>query len=151
YAFTSDARWRGKRAPVLGAGTSGHDIAQDLASSGAEVSLIQRGSITGASVEAAGLNHAIHCNEGLPLEDTDLIAASSTYPLLVRGYQMNVAKMKEMDKALIEGLKARGMKLDYGEDETGHQMKLRRRFGGYYLNCGASDMIVSGQIGLLQY
>lgn len=151
HSFKSGAPWRGKRALVLGAGTSGHDIAQDLASSGAEVKLIQRGSITVASVQAAGLNHAIYYSEGLPLEDTDLIAASSTYPLLVRGYQMNVAKMKEIDKDLLEGLKAKGMKLDFGEDETGHQMKLRRRFGGYYLNCGASDMIVSGQIGLLQY
>ena len=35
--------------------------------------------------------------------------------------------------------------------ETGHQMKLRQRFGGYYLNCGASELIVSGDIGLLQY
>ncbi|GAA4344022.1 NAD(P)/FAD-dependent oxidoreductase [Variovorax defluvii] len=151
HSFKSGTPWRGKRALVLGAGTSGHDIAQDLASSGAEVKLIQRGSITVASVQAAGLNHAIYYNEGLPLEDTDLIAASSTYPLLVRGYQMNVAKMKEIDKDLLEGLKAKGMKLDFGEDETGHQMKLRRRFGGYYLNCGASDMIVNGQIGLLQY
>lgn len=151
HSFKSGTPWRGKRALVLGAGTSGHDIAQDLASSGAEVKLIQRGSITVTSVQAAGLNHAIYYNEGLPLEDTDLIAASSTYPLLVRGYQMNVAKMKEIDKDLLEGLRAKGMKLDFGEDETGHQMKLRRRFGGYYLNCGASDMIVNGQIGLLQY
>ncbi|QDJ45380.1 FAD-dependent oxidoreductase [Bordetella hinzii] len=151
HAFKRGAPWRGKHALVLGAGTSGHDIAQDLASSGAHVTLIQRGSITVASVQAAGLNHAIYYNEGLPLEDTDLIAASSTYPLLVRGYQMNVAQMKEIDRDLLEGLKAKGMKLDFGEDETGHQMKLRRRFGGYYLNCGASDMIISGQIGLLQY
>ncbi|CAN7742280.1 flavin-containing monooxygenase [Variovorax sp. LjRoot178] len=151
HSFKSGSPWRGKRALVLGAGTSGHDIAQDLASSGADVTLIQRGSITVASVQAAGLNHAIYYDEGLPLEDTDLIAASSTYPLLVRGYQMNVAKMKEIDKDLLEGLEAKGMKLDFGEDETGHQMKLRRRFGGYYLNCGASDMIINGQIGLLQY
>jgi hypothetical protein len=59
--------------------------------------------------------------------------------------------MQEMDKDLLEGLAARGMKLDIGEDATGHHMKLRRRFGGYYLNCGASELIVSGQIGLLQY
>ena len=36
--------WRGKRALVIGSGTSGHDIAQDLYSSGAKVTLVQRSS-----------------------------------------------------------------------------------------------------------
>ena len=84
-------------------------------------------------------------------EDSDLIATVSTYPLLVRGYQLAVERMKEMDKDLIDGLKRRGFKLDFGEDETGHQMKFRRRHGGYYLNCGCSELIVSGEIGLIQY
>jgi len=151
HGYTEGSRWRGKNALVLGAGTSGHDIAQDLCGSGANVKLIQRGSITVASVEAAGINHGLYYNEGLPLDDCDLIATTSTYPLIVHGYQMNVKKMQEIDKDLIAGLQAKGMKLDFGEDGTGHQMKLRRRFGGYYLNCGASDLIISGQIGLLQY
>jgi cation diffusion facilitator CzcD-associated flavoprotein CzcO len=151
HGYTEGSRWRGKNALILGAGTSGHDIAQDLCESGANVKLIQRGSITVASVDAAGINHGLYYNEGLPLEDCDLIAASGTYPLLVRGYKMNVKKMQEIDKDLLAGLEAKGMKLDFGEDGTGHQMKLRRRFGGYYLTCGASDLIISGKIGLLQY
>ena len=61
------SRWRGKNALVLGAGTSGHDIAQDLHGHGANVKLIQRGSITVASVDAAGINHGVYYNEGLPL------------------------------------------------------------------------------------
>jgi hypothetical protein len=46
---------------------------------------------------------------------------------------------------------AKGFKQDMGEDGTGHQMKLRRRFGGYYLNCGCSELIISGEVGLLQW
>ena len=34
--------WSGKRAIVIGTGNSGHDIAQDLASSGADVTIVQR-------------------------------------------------------------------------------------------------------------
>lgn len=151
HGYTDGAEWRGKNVLVLGAGTSGHDIAQDLHGYGAKVKLIQRGSITVVSVEAAAINHSLYYDEGLPLQDCDLIAACSTYPLLVRGYQLAVKRMIEMDKDLLAGLEARGMKMDMGEDGTGHQMKLRRRFGGYYLNCGASDLIVSGEIGLLQY
>ena len=151
HGYRSGAPWRGKRALVLGAGTSGHDVAQDLHGHGAQVKLVQRGSTTVVSVESAALVHSIYYDEGLPLEECDLIATVSTYPLLVRGYQMAVKRMLERDKDLITGLAARGFRQDMGEDGTGHQMKLRRRFGGYYLNCGASELIISGEIGLLQY
>jgi putative flavoprotein involved in K+ transport len=59
--------------------------------------------------------------------------------------------MLEIDKEILDGLSQRGFKWDIGEDGTGHQMKFRRRFGGYYLNCGCSELIVNGEIGLLQY
>src|SRR6187551_103378 len=38
-----------------------------------------------------------------------------------------------------------------GEDETGFQMMYLRRGGGYYFNVGCSELIISGDIGLLQY
>lgn len=150
HDFEEGSGWAGKRALVIGAGTSGHDVAQDLYSHGCDVTLVQRGSTTVASIKAAGLVHSVYYGENLPLEDADLIAASSTYPLLVRGYQLAVEKMKEIDANLLSGLKARGFKLDYGTDETGHQMKFRRRHGGYYLNCGCSELIVEGKVGLIQ-
>ena len=80
-----------------------------------------------------------------------MIAAANTYPLLVRTYQINVQKMVELDKDLHAGLSARGFKHDLGEDKTGHQMKLRRSGGGYYLNVGCSELIIEGEVGLLQY
>jgi thioredoxin reductase len=151
HDFRSGAPWHGKRALVLGSGVSAHDVAQDLHSHGVSVKLIQRGSTTVASVEGAALVHSLYYNEGLPLEDCDLIAVSSTYSLLVRGYQLAVKRMLEIDKDLLAGLSAKGFKLDMGEDDTGHQMKFRRRFGGYYLNCGCSELIISGEVGLLQF
>ena len=151
HDFASGAEWKGKNVLVLGAGTSGHDVAQDLHGHGAHVKMIQRGSATVASVKAAGLVHSVYYDEGLPLEDCDMIAAASSYPLLVRGYQAAVERMKEIDQDLLAGLAARGFKLDFGEDETGHQMKFRRRHGGYYLNCGCSELIVNGEVGLMQH
>jgi hypothetical protein len=150
HEYDDGAKWKDKKALVIGAGTSGHDVAQDLQGHGAHVKLVQRGSITVASVKAAGLVHSVYYEEDLPLDDCDMIAAASTYPLLVRSYKAAVEKMKVIDRELIEGLTARGFKLDWGEDETGHQMKFRRRHGGYYLNCGCSELIVSGAVGLLQ-
>jgi len=84
-----------------------------------------------------------------PLRDADLVGTSSTFPLPVRGYQAAVRRMKEIDADPLDGLKARGFKLNYGEDDTGHQMKVRRRHGGYDLNCGCSEPIAEGKIGLL--
>ena len=151
HHYREGAKWEGKKVLVVGAGTSGHDVAQDLHGHGAHVKMIQRGSATIASVKAAGLVHSVYYDENLPLQDSDMIAVASSYPLLVRGYQTAVERMKVVDKDLLEGLAARGFKLDWGEDNTGHQMKFRRRHGGYYLNCGCSELIVSGEIGLIQH
>jgi len=150
HSYKDGTKWKGKNALVVGAGTSGHDVAQDLHGHGANVKIVQRGPTTVASVKAAGLVHSVYYEEDLPLEDCDMIAVASSYPLLVRSYQAAVVKMKEMDKDLLSGLAARGFKLDWGDDNTGHQMKFRRRHGGYYLNCGCSELIVSGDIGLIQ-
>jgi putative flavoprotein involved in K+ transport len=151
HDYKDGQKWTGKKVLIVGAGTSGHDVAQDLHGRGALVKIIQRGPATVASVKAAGLVHSVYYEEDLPLEDCDMIAAASSYPMLVRAYQAAVEKMKLMDKDLLDGLAARGFKLDWGEDNTGHQMKFRRRHGGYYLNCGCSDLIVSGEIGILQH
>ncbi|MGT2439109.1 NAD(P)-binding domain-containing protein [Bradyrhizobium betae] len=72
--------WTGKRAIVIGTGNSGHDIAQDLYSSGAAVTLVQRSPTLVTNIEpSAQLAYATY-NEGT-LEDNDLIAASMPTPL----------------------------------------------------------------------
>jgi putative flavoprotein involved in K+ transport len=96
------------------------------------------------------MNYALY-DEGPSLEDCDLIATSGTPPLIIRGYQLAVQRMAELDKDLIAALKARGFKYDLGEDGTGHQMKYRRRGGGYYLDAGCSGLIIKDEIGLLQF
>ena len=151
HGFSNGAKWRGKRALVLGTGNSGHDVAQDLHSHDVKTTIIQRGSTTVVSVDpSAKLNYALY-DEGMSLDDTDLVASSGTYPLLVLGYQLAVKRMVELDRDLIAGLKAKGFKYDLGEDGTGHQMKYRRRGGGYYLEVGCSKLIIDGEVGLLQF
>lgn len=115
-----------------------------------ETTIIQRGSTTVVSIDpSAKLNYALY-DDG-PVDDCDMLATTATYPLIVKGYQLAVERMVEMDKDLIEGLIARGFKYDLGEDKTGHQMKYRRRAGGYYLDAGCSGLIINGDIGLLQF
>ncbi len=149
-AYTSGTEWKGRPALVLGTGNSGHDVAQDLHASGAAVSLIQRSPTYVVSLKEAQSVYAVY-SEGMPMEDCDLLATSVPYPVLVRSYQLSTAASREADKPLLDGLAARGFRLDFGEDDTGFQMKYLRRGGGYYFNVGCSDLIVDGRIGLLQY
>ncbi len=149
-AYTEGAAWKGKHALVLGTGNSGHDVAQDLCAAGALVSLIQRSPTYVVSLREAQSVYAIY-TEGIPMEDCDLLATSFPYPVLKRGYQISTAASRAVDKPMLDGLAARGMRLDYGPDDTGFQMKYLTRGGGYYFNVGCSDLIIEGKIGLLQF
>lgn len=151
HTFTDGREYCGKKALIIGTGNSAHDIAQDLHSNDVDTTIVQRGSTTVVSISPSAVtNYAIY-GEGPPLEDCDLLAATNTYPLVVRAYQLNVKRMVELDKELIAGLKGIGFKFDIGADGTGHQMKYQRRGGGYYLNAGASDLMIEGEIGLLAW
>ncbi|MEM6496468.1 MAG: NAD(P)/FAD-dependent oxidoreductase, partial [Pseudomonadota bacterium] len=150
HSYTDGSAWQGKKALVLGTGNSGHDVAQDLHSHGADTTIIQRGSTTVVSIASATLNYALY-KEGPSLEDCDLLAAASTYPLIKRGYQMAVQVMLERDKEIIDGLNAIGFEQDIGPDDTGHQMKYQTRGGGYYLDAGCSGLIIDGEIDFLKY
>ena len=142
--------WQGKNALVIGTGNSGHDIAQDLYSSGVEVTLVQRSPTLITNIEpSAQLAYAIY-NEGT-LEDNDLIATSMPLPLAKKSHQSITDLSKQLDKDLLDRLQRKGFKLDYGEDGTGWQFKYLTRGGGYYFNVGCSDLVVRGEIGLRQF
>jgi cation diffusion facilitator CzcD-associated flavoprotein CzcO len=149
--FDSGAGWSGKRALIMGTGSSANDIALDLHSHGVETTIVQRGSTTVVSIDpSARLNEAIF-DEGPTLEDSDLVVASAPPALIVEAYKQVTQRMLELDHEMIEGLKGIGFKCDMGEDETGHQMKYFRRGGGYNLDAGSSALMIKGELALLQY
>jgi putative flavoprotein involved in K+ transport len=143
--------WRGKRALVIGTGNSGHDIAQDLHSSGARVTLVQRSPTLIVNVEPSAQLPYVLYDEGPSLEDCDLIAASMPLALARRSHQLVTERAKALDRELLEGLERVGFKLDFGEDGTGWQFKYLTRGGGYYFNVGCSDLVAAGEIALLQF
>ena len=148
--YDDGENWKDKSAIVIGTGNSGHDITQDLYSSGSRVTLVQRSPTLITNIEpSAQLAYAIY-NEGT-LEDNDLIAASMPLTLAKRTHQMITAQSKQFDKALLDGLDAVGFKLDYGEDDTGWQFKYLSRGGGYYFNVGCSDLVARREIALRQF
>jgi putative flavoprotein involved in K+ transport len=148
--YDDGENWKGKRALVIGTGNSGHDIAQDLYSSGAEVTLVQRSSTLIVSIEPSAQLVYSPYNEGT-LEDNDLIAVSMPLKLARKSHALTCDKSRELDQDLLAGLERIGFKLDFGEDNTGWQFKYLTRGGGYYFNVGCSDLIIKGEIKLKQF
>ncbi|HEV8095172.1 MAG TPA: NAD-binding protein, partial [Burkholderiales bacterium] len=143
--------WKGANALVIGSGNSGHDIAQDLYSSGAKVTLVQRSPTLIVNIEpSAQLPYALY-DEGPPLEDCDLITMSVPLALAWKTHQIYTERAKKLDQPLLDRLERVGFKLDFGEEGTGWQFKYLTRGGGYYFNVGCSDLVAERKIGLAQF
>lgn len=148
--YDDGENFKGKRAIVIGTGNSGHDIAQDLYSSGAEVTMVQRSSTLVVSIEPSAQLVYTPYNDGT-LDDNDLIAVSMPLKVARRSHALTCEKSAALDKALLDGLRDIGFKLDFGEDNTGWQFKYLTRGGGYYFNVGCSDLLIRREIALKQF
>lgn len=149
--FSSGLEYAGKRALVIGTGNSGHDVAQDLYSNGAErVTIAQHSPTCVVSLVPSGtLVYSVY-SEGPPVDDVDLITAAIPYPVLRETYQWLTKRTTEMDKDLLDRLNAVGFETTPGPDGTGFHMMYLRKGGGYYINVGCSDLIADRKIDLLQ-
>ncbi|MEZ5750225.1 MAG: NAD(P)/FAD-dependent oxidoreductase [Caenibius sp.] len=137
----------GKRALVVGSGSSAHDVSQELNASGASVTMLQRGSTCVISLEpGASLPYAIYSENGLPVEQADMLSNSVPYPLLLEFHKEMTKRVIELDKDLIAGLNRAGFATNNGEEDSGFLTNFLRRGGGYYINVGTSDLIVNGEI-----
>ncbi|MGI9409260.1 MAG: flavin-containing monooxygenase [Hyphomicrobiaceae bacterium] len=150
-AYMSGDKWKGRKGIVFGTGNSGHDVAHDLCESGVDTTIVQRNTTLVVSLKEAQRIYELYQN-GAPVEECDLVATAAPYPVLVKNYQQTSATCQQNDREILEGLAARGFRLDNGEpDDTGYQMKYLRRGGGYYFNVGASELIIEGRIKLLHH
>jgi cation diffusion facilitator CzcD-associated flavoprotein CzcO len=141
----------GKRALVVGSGSSAHDIAEDLYEHGARVTMLQRSSTCVVSVEpGAAKAYSIYNEDSASVDDCDL--ATNAFPLLLLAevHKDLTRRIADMDRELLDGLDAAGFALDFGEDGSGFLLKYVRRGGGYYINTGCSDLIAAGQIAVKQ-
>ena len=149
-AYTGAQSRKDKRVLIIGTGTSAHDMAQDLQSNGATVSLIQRGATSIINVEpSAQLPYTLY-DEGLSLETADLIATATPYEPLKAVHTAMAKESTRLDKDMLEALEKVGFRIDH-EDKTGWQFKFMNRGGGYYFNVGCSDLIIDGKVGLIQF
>ncbi|KAL7948091.1 hypothetical protein V8C42DRAFT_316670 [Trichoderma barbatum] len=138
---------KGKKAVVVGSCNSAHDICQDFVEKGYDVTMVQRSSTFVTKSESiTNIVLAAYSEHGPPVEDVDLLTHS--YPLAVlKSLQTSVArKQAENDRDILEGLMRVGFKVDTGPDGAGLFFKYFQWGGGYYIDVGASKLIIDGKI-----
>jgi putative flavoprotein involved in K+ transport len=153
--FWSGEEWRGKRAVIIGSNNSAHDICADLWEHGADVTMIQRSatlvarSDTLMEVALGALYSEAALKNGITTDVADLILASLPHKLLPFLQAPVYQQLKERDAAFYERLQRAGFKLTMGEDDSGLLVMFLRRGSGYYVDVGASDLIIDGRVRLL--
>lgn len=146
--------YKGKKAVVIGSNNSAHDICAALWENDVDVTMVQRSSthiVRSDTLMEVGLG-ALYSEEavanGVTTEKADLIFASLPYAILHEFQIPAYAEMKKRDADFYEGLEKAGFWLDWGDDDSGLFMKYLRRGSGYYIDIGASQLIIDGEIKL---
>lgn len=153
-AFKGGEGWRGKNCVVVGSNNSAHDICAELWEQGANVTMVQRSSTHIAKSETlmdlalGGLYSEQAVKNGITTGKADLIFASVPYKIMHSFHIPVYAEMARQDKKLYDGLRRAGFMLDFGEDGSGLFMKYLRRGSGYYIDVGASQLIIDRKIKL---
>ena len=153
-AYAQGSAYASKRCVVVGAASSAHDVAMDLWEAGAEVTMIQRTpTIVVRSETLMDLGFEIYSEaavaSGITVEKADMISAATPYGLFTAGQQALYRKIRVQDMAFYDRLAASGFALDFGADDSGLMIKALRTASGYYIDVGASDLIIGGQISVI--
>lgn len=144
----ADPASAGKKAVVIGSCNSGHDIAQDYFEKGYEVTMVQRSStcvVSSDSVTNIALK-GLYEEGGPPTEDADLYLWSIP-PELFKVQQTKITQAcNQNDAKTIAGLEKAGFSVDKGPMDAGLLIKYFQRGGGYYIDVGASQLIIDGKV-----
>ncbi|MDH6236315.1 NAD(P)/FAD-dependent oxidoreductase [Cryobacterium sp. CG_9.6] len=144
--------WAGKKAVVIGSNNSAHDICADLWENGADVTMVQRSSTHIARSDAlmdlalGDLYSERALASGVTTEKADLLFASLPYRILPAAQIPVYEKMAERDAEFYASLAAVGFDLDFGTDGSGLFLKYLRRGSGYYIDVGASQLLIDGRV-----
>jgi len=151
--YSDGAKYKGKKAVVIGAASSGHDVSVDLWEAGAEVTMVQRSPTTVVRSEtlmelAFDSYSEAAVAAGIDVDTADLLGAATPFALQPEKQRALYDKIRVRDAAFYDKLRATGFLLDFGPDETGLMMKAYRTGSGYYVDVGASQLIIDGEIGI---
>lgn len=146
--------YKGKKVVVIGSNNSAHDICAALWENGVDVTMIQRSSthiVRSDPLMEIGLGDLYSeraVQGGMTTAKADLIFASIPYRIMHHFQKPVYDKIREVDAEFYAALEKAGFKLDFGADDSGLFMKYLRRGSGYYIDIGASQLIIDGKIKL---
>ena len=146
--------YKGKKVVVIGSNNSAHDICAALYEAGVDVTMVQRSTthiVRSDPLMEHGLG-ALYSEQavanGMTTAKADLIFASLPYRILHTFQKPIYDKIREIDADFYAALEKAGFQLDFGPDGSGLFMKYLRRGSGYYIDIGASQLIIDGKIKL---
>ncbi|WP_273728386.1 NAD(P)/FAD-dependent oxidoreductase [Brucella gallinifaecis] len=146
--------YKGKKVVVIGSNNSAHDICAALYEAGVDVTMVQRSSthiVRSEPLMKYGLG-ALYSEEalqnGVTTAKADLIFASLPYRIMHEFQKPIYDKIREIDADFYAALEKAGFQLDFGSDGSGLFLKYLRRGSGYYIDIGASQLIIDGKIKL---
>ncbi|KAJ5966552.1 hypothetical protein N7481_013266 [Penicillium waksmanii] len=150
-AHKSSRDFVGKKVCVVGTSSSGFDTAYECARLGIDVTLLQRSptyvmSLTHSVPRMLGI-YAPDKNGNLPdTEAMDRINFSTPVGPGEELAKRTAKTLEELDRPLLEGLNARGLRTWRGQRDTGNSTLGQTRNGGFYFDAGACDEIINGNI-----
>ncbi|KIM60485.1 hypothetical protein SCLCIDRAFT_124053 [Scleroderma citrinum Foug A] len=149
FQYMSPLDFTGKRAVVVGACTSAHDIAHDLYRHGLDVTMIQRSSTCIISLDALKASlQGKRYNEHFPVDFADVLGHALPWPSLRQLLKHETLRIASTtDKDLLSGLEKVGFRTNLGIDGAGPLSLIFAFGGGFYIaDTGACREIISGNI-----
>jgi putative flavoprotein involved in K+ transport len=137
---------------VVGANNSAHDITSALVEVGAQPVMLQRSS-------TLVVKQSVYCNkmlgklyskaaiaQGIDADEGDFIFSSVPMRLMETRHRELWREIQAEDAEFYQRLTNAGFAIDFAEDGTGLGLKYRRTASGYYIDVGASEMVMDGRI-----
>lgn len=149
-SFQDGDNYTGKKALVVGAGVSGHELAHDLWEHGTDVTMLQRSAtyVVGFSTMHKYWNALFVENMIYPPEFADQIQYAIPNERTDPINKELVRRAAEEDRELLDRLEAAGFKLEWGPDGTGILGAHMSGRDSYQIDIGASELVANGSIHL---
>jgi putative flavoprotein involved in K+ transport len=149
--FDSGKKFGAKKCVVVGSNNSAHDICMDLWEHGADVTMVQRSETLVVRSETF-FSHSKYTQAAADSEvttaDLDLMGASIPYQIMREQMRSAWSEIANSDRDYYDSLVDAGFLLTFGEDNTGLEMMYMYRGSGYYIDVGATELLVAGLVKL---
>lgn len=139
--------YKGKKVVVIGSNNSAHDICAALCEAGVDVTVVQRSSTHIVRSELL-MKHGLGALYSEEAVQNGVIFASLPYRIMHEFQKPIYDKIREIDADFYAALEKVGFQLDFDSDGSGLFLKYLRRGSGYYIDIGASQLVIDGMIKL---